>query len=509
MQEDKSRSEYIMKLAAVFKDNMVLQRDKEIRIFGSCRAGDEVHVSLDGVSKTAEVNGNEFIVRFPPLSKKTGVELYVTNGLETITRKNIAIGEVWLAGGQSNMELALSAAKDSEKYLPEAENSRIRYYNVPRMEYKNEEFYKAEAASEWTFGSYEKAKEWSAVAYHFAKMLEDELDLVIGIIGCNLGGTSASVWVDRETLEQNEITALYVKDYDKKVGDKTPEQQISDYEEYKTYHAEWNKKLGEFYAKNLKGSWEEALSYAGENRWPGPMGLANPYRVSGLYDIMLSRVAPIALRGVIYYQGEEDTAVCERYDAVFNALIGAWRRYFEDNDLPFICVSLPMMGYTGASDDKTWCIVREAQQNAAKKNKNVYTAIALDCGELDNIHPTDKLPVGQRLAYLALDKVYDEPCEADAPEFDGFSQNGDAIAVSFKNTGGGLTLKFGDSPIGFEVSFDGENYQSAAAEILGDKIIIHENKKVLAVRYQWVNYAEVNLFGKNGLPAASFRSTEN
>lgn len=498
-----------MKLAAVFKDNMVLQRDKEIRIFGSCRSGDEIHVSLDGVSKTAEVNGNEFIARFPPLPKKTGIELYVTNGLETITRKNIAIGEVWLAGGQSNMELALSGAKDSEKYLSIAENSRIRYYNVPRMEYKNDEFYKAEATSEWTFGSYEKAKEWSAVAFHFAKMLEDELDLVVGIIGCNLGGTSASVWVDRETLEQNEITALYVKDYDKKVGDKTPEQQISDYEEYKVYHAEWNKKLGEFYAKNPNGSWEDAISYAGENRWPGPMGLSNPFRLSGLYDIMLSRVAPIALRGVIYYQGEEDTAVCERYDAVFNVLISAWRRYFEDENLPFICVSLPMMGYTGAQDDRTWCVVREAQQNAAKKNKNVYTAIALDCGELDNIHPTDKLPVGQRLAYLALDKVYGITCEADAPEFDGFSQNGDTVTVNFKNTDGGLILKFGESPIGFEISFDGENYEPANAEILGDKIIIKANKKVLAVRYQWVNYAPVNLFGKNGLPVASFRSTGN
>lgn len=498
-----------MKLAAIFKDNMVLQRDKEIRIFGSCRSGDEIHVSLDGISRTAEVNGSEFIARFPPLSKKTDVELYVTNGLETITRKNIAIGEVWLAGGQSNMELALSAAKDSEKYLTDAENSRIRYYNVPRMEYKNDEFYKAEAISEWTFGSYEKAKEWSAVAFHFGKMLEDELDLVVGIIGCNLGGTSASVWVDRQTLEQNEITKLYVDDYDRKVGDKTPEQQIKDYEEYKAYSAEWNKKLGEFYAENPKGSWEEALSYAGENRWPGPMGLANPFRLSGLYDIMLSRVAPIALRGVIYYQGEEDTAVCERYDAVFNTLINAWRRYFEDDNLPFICVSLPMMGYTGAADDKTWPVVREAQQNAAKKNKNVYTAIALDCGELDNIHPTDKLPVGQRLAYLALDKVYGIKCEADAPEFDGFSQNGDTVTVSFKNTGGELILKFGESPIGFEVSFDGENYEYANAEILGNKIIIKSNQKVLAVRYQWVNYAEVNLFGKNGLPVAAFRSTQN
>ncbi len=498
-----------MKLAAVFKDNMVLQRDKEIRIFGSCKSDDEIHVTLDGISKTAHVTGNRFIAYFPPIAKKTGVELYVTNGLETITRKNIAVGEVWLAGGQSNMELALSSAKDSEKYLADAKQSRIRYYNVPRMEYKNDEFYKAEAVSEWTFGSYEKAKEWSAVAFHFAKMLEDELDLVIGIIGCNLGGTSASVWVDRKTLEQNEITALYVKDYDQKVGDKTPEQQMSDYEEYKVYHAEWNKKLGEFYAENPKGSWEEALNYAGENRWPGPMGLTNPFRLSGLYDIMLSRIAPIALRGIIYYQGEEDTSVCERYDAVFNVLINAWRGYFEDKELPFICVSLPMMGYTNAPDDKTWPVVREAQQNAAKKNKNVYTAIALDCGELDNIHPTDKLPVGQRLAYLALDKVYGIKCEADAPEFDRFSCDGDKVIVCFKNTGGGLVLKFGDKPIGFEISYNGKDYEPANAEIDGDKIIITCDKRVCAVRYQWVNYADVNLFGKNGLPVASFRSEKN
>ncbi|MCC8191816.1 MAG: sialate O-acetylesterase [Ruminococcus sp.] len=497
-----------MKLAAVFKDYMVLQRDKEIRIFGTCNNGDHIVVSLDGVLRNAQTDGTEFIATFPPMEKKSDVELYVTNGLETITRKNIAIGEVWLAGGQSNMELTLAQAKDGEKYIEQAKSTRIRYYNVPRMEYENDELLKAEANSEWTLGTSDAVKDWSAVAYHFAKRLEEELDVVVGIIGCNLGGTSASCWVDRKTLEQNEITARYVSDYDKKVGDKTPEQQIKDYEEYKVYQAGWNERLGKFYAENPNGSWEDALKCCGENRWPGPMGLSNLFRLSGLYDIMLSRVAPITLRGFIFYQGEEDTAVCERYDALFNTLISAWRRYFDDAELPFICVSLPMMGYSNAPDDKTWPIVREAQQNAAIKNKNVYTAIALDCGELDNIHPTDKLPVGNRLALLTLNKVYNIDCNADAPTFDSFIYDGGKAIISFKNANG-LTLKFGDKPLGFEISTDGESFSAADAHIAGDKIEISCDKPVVAVRYQWVNYGEVNLFSENGLPVASFRSAKD
>ena len=493
-----------MRLAAVFKDNMVLQRDKEIRIFGSCNKGDEIVVTLAGVTVKTKSKGGRFLVNFPPLEKQTGVELYVTNGLETITRKNIAVGEVWLAGGQSNMELSIANAKDSDKYLELAEKSDIRYYNVPRMEYKNDEFYEAEKNSEWTFHSKEKAKDWSAVAFHFARMLEEELDLTIGIIGCNLGGTSASSWIDRETLSSDPVTNQYVIDYDSKVGDKTAEEQKKEYDEYKEYSKEWNKKLGEFYAENPTGSWDEALKYAGENRWPGPMGLTNPFRLSGLYDIMLSRVAPFAIRGFIYYQGEEDTSVCERYDAVFNMLIKAWRRYFLDENLPFICVSLPMFWYHDAPDDKTWPVVRQAQQNAAKKNKGVYTAVALDCGELDNIHPTDKLPVGQRLALLALDKVYGISKNADAPEFCGSSQNGGKVRIIFKNTCGGLVLKFSDKPIGFEISDDGKTFTPAKAEVSSDDVIITADKKITDVRYQWVNYGEVNLFGKNGLPVASF-----
>lgn len=493
-----------MRLAAVFKDNMVLQRDKQIRIFGDCKDGDEIVVTLAGITVKTESKGNRFLAVFPPLEKQTGVELYVTNGLETITRKNIAVGEVWLAGGQSNMELSLANAKDSDKYLELAEKSDIRYYNVPRMEYKNSEFYEAEKNSEWTFHSSEKAKDWSAVAFHFAKMLEEELDLTIGIIGCNLGGTSASLWVDRQTLSSDPVTNEYVIDYDKKVGDKTEAEQKKEYDEYKEYSKIWNQKLGEFYGKNPSGSWEDALKYAGENRWPGPMGLTNPFRLSGLYDIMLSRVAPFAIRGFIYYQGEEDTPVCHRYDAVFNMLIKAWRRYFIDDSLPFICVSLPMFWYHDAPDDKTWPVVRQAQQNAAKKNKGVYTAIALDCGELDNIHPTDKLPVGQRLALLALDKVYGIPKNADAPEVLSCSQKGGQLTVTFKNTCGGLQLKFSDKPIGFEISYDGENFISVDAIISGDDVIISVDGTVTDVRYQWVNYGEVNLFGKNSLPAASF-----
>lgn len=495
-----------MELAAIFKDNMVLQRDKTIRIFGKCNVGDEIHITLGGNSAVVRAETHHFKAYLPPMEKQTGVTLYVTNGLETITRTNIAIGEVWLAGGQSNMELSIDAAKDKEKYLEMAENSDIRYYNVPRMEYKNDEFYRAEKESEWTFHSAEKAKTWSAVAFHFAKMLEDELDLTIGIIGCNLGGTSASCWVDRKSLESDPVTNEYVVDYDKKVGDKSVKLQLKEYEEYKEYHANWNIKLGEFYAKNPTGSWDDALKYAGENRWPGPMGFANPFRLSGLYEIMLSRVAPVALRGIIFYQGEEDSPVAERYDRVFNMLISVWRKSFEDENLSFICVSLPMFAYTGAPDDKSWAVIREAQQNAARKNENVYTAIALDCGELDNIHPTDKLPVGRRLARLALEKVYGIESKADCPEFSGFTQNGETVTVLFKNTYGGLYTKDGKAPAGFEVSSDGENFVPAEAEISGDSVILKVSGKVAAVRYMWTNYAEVNLYGKNDIPAAAFKS---
>lgn len=500
----------ILKCAHLFSDNMVLQRNKNITVWGIANDGTNVNVEIDGRCASGVANHHKWSVTLPPMKAGGPYTLKVSNESgDCLVYQNIMIGEVWLAGGQSNMELELRNSLHGKEMIKNMKDNNVRFFYVKKSAYIDEYFYQEEADNSWMEAGDEQAGIWSAVGFYFAKKLSEVIGVTVGVIGCNWGGTSASNWISKEMLESDVDTQIYLRDYEKAVEGKTFLQHLKEKEEYKKWHEDWQPRMDAFYASNPDATWEEAQESVGISKWPGPLGPTHEYRPYGLYETMLKRVIPYTLAGFIYYQGESDDHHPEIYDKLLRNLITQWRNDWEDNRLPFICVQLPMHMNKGAEDTKNWCLIREAQMKVHETIANTGIAVAIDLGEFNNIHPIDKKPVGERLALQALHHVYDVVSDQEAygPMYDSFLYDKDKIILSFRYAEDGFMLKDGKTN-GFEIAGTDQIYYKAEASIRGSQIVVSgiEVKEPKYVRYLWTNYSEVYIFGKNGLPLAPFRS---
>lgn len=501
-----------LKAAAVFTDHMVLQMGKPIAVWGHDYSGRTVRAELCGFSVSAECRDNRWRVTLPPVNAYGGpYELKISDGDETIVFTDVMIGEVWIAGGQSNMELELQNEAHGAEELKECKSSDVRFYYTKKNPYIDEFFYIDERNGGWALPDENSAKCWSAVGYYFGKKLAADLGVTVGIIGCNWGGTSASNWVDRSDLIKDSDLKSYLDEYDKAMEGKSFEDYLRDLREYREWEAEWQPKINEYYSKNPEGSWEEAQEYAGSpSRWPEPLGPKSPFRPAGLYETMLRRICPYTAKGFIYYQGESDDHKPQMYEKLLTALIARWRADWGDPEMPFIMVQLPMFINRGEEDRKNWCLIREAQMNVHLSEANTGLAVILDCGEYGNIHPVNKIPVGERLELQAMCHAYKRlsPEEAYGPVFRRCYPEDGCMVVEFKFAHDGFVLTKGTSPGGFEVCGEDGVFYPAAAQIMSGGVIRLSAREVpepVSARFKWVNWGEVTLYGKNGLPVAPFR----
>ena len=525
----------MFRAAAVFSNHMVLQRDKRISVFGEGMSGSRISAVLykgdKNVSSMTVCRDGKWRVYFPPMAADTGFFMEITDGHTTLKFEDIAIGEVWLAGGQSNMELELQNAEGGKELLAlgrqqadtrkregkvasESETAgileKVRYYYTPKQAYKGADFEEVERASHWELFNEADAAKWSAVGVYFAMELVKNLDVTVGILGCNWGGTSASCWMSREAVLEQEATGSYMEEYESSdCVKKTEEEQMKEYEEYQRYQEDWDKKSAEIYAKEPMMSFVDIQKIIGPCLYPGPVNCANFTRPAGLYETMLKRVAPYTVKGFIYYQGESDEHKPDSYYALFTRMIRQWREDFGDDSLPFLMVQLPMHRYQHDPDTKSWCILREAQMKAYQTVKNTGIAVIIDCGQFHEIHPKKKKPVGERLALQALSSVYGriEEDKAFGPIYQDFLYKDAGMEIAFVHAQEGLTFT-GDAPEGFELAGEDGVFEKAEASFEGNKVFLKsENiKEPVMARYLWTNYAEVNVFGKNGLPMAPFRT---
>ena len=519
------------RVASIFSDHCVLQRQKPIRFFGWGEDGDIVTVEMKGISQHGEVIDGKWEVLMPAFDseKNVTVSIRTDSGREKIFH-DVAIGEVWLAGGQSNMELEIQTMKDGEAYLARQDerNERIRFYYTQKNAYMDETFYEGERNSGWNLWEY-GPRAWSAVGYLFALELAERFpDQIIGIIGCNWGGTSCSAWMSEESLLEDRDTASYVEEYYAAIAGKTVEEQLKEYAEYEEYDRAWNERQMKVYETVPNATWDDVLRIAGECKWPGPMNCKNPFRPAGLYKCMIDRVKPYTIRGFLYYQGESDDHKPGMYYKLFTRLIREWRTYWKDNELPFLMVQLPMHRYSADPDYKHWPLIREAQMEAFQTVKNTGIAVIIDSGEFSEIHPKDKLPVAHRLALQAFSQVYH--CISDKDAF-GPIYNGSILQTNE----GGLELGFSYAEDGFDIHHDpiarknagiSENDTSLSFELAGtDKIFYPADRVTLKkgtielasekvpspvyARYCWTNYGETPIYGKNGIPLAPFRTAKD
>lgn len=499
----------ILACAPVFSDHMVLQRGKNINVWGIAYDGWEVTVSINGVSAKAVTKNHKWEVVLPPMKEGGPYEMTVSSNGETVTFSDVMLGEVWLAGGQSNMELELHSSLNGEEVIKNIHDVNVRFYYTKKNAYIDEFFYADERNSGWAAASPETTWAWSAVGYYFAKKLSEDLGVTVGVIGCNWGGTSASAWISRKMLETDTDTKSYVDEYDKAMEGKTFESYCAELEDYNNWYNEWQPKINEFYAENPNGLWEDALAFAGPCRYPEPLGPKSPFRAGGVYETMLKRVMPYTLAGFIYYQGESDDHKPNMYYKLFKMLIEQWRSDWKDDTLPFMFVQLPMHINRGEEDRKNWCLIREAQMRVHQTVKNTGIAVILDCGEYGNIHPVDKQPVGERLELQALYHVYHkiDANKAYGAIYRSCEYYEDGILLSFDHSEDGFEMRDAKDK-GFEIAGADKKYCPAAAQLKGDKIFVssHEVSDPKYVRYNWVNYGEVTIFSKNGIPLAPFRT---
>lgn len=502
----------MLKMPVVFSDSMVLQRNKNIVVWGESD-GDKVTVEINGcIVETGTING-KWSLYLPPMQAGGPYTMTVKSGGDILQYNDIMAGEVWLAGGQSNMELELQNSKDGSSIVQNASGDNVRFYYVPKVCWEGEELYQAEAESSWDKLSPGTCGRWSAVAYHFANKLSEKLGVTVGIIGCNWGGTSASCWISREFLGQDNRIASYLKEYDEIIENQDFEEYLKKMEEYTIYQAEFDKNVSNYYATSPNPTWEEATSLFGENRYPGPVGPHSVNRPAGLYESMLKRVMPYTLAGFLYYQGEEDDHKPYIYYELLSTLVRQWRHDWKDNKLPFMLVQLPMFRSDGEPDYQNWPFIREAQMKLYETVKNTGIAVILDCGEYNNIHPVDKEPVGERLMLQAMYHVYGGAGEEEVygPVYSSYFVDGRKMHIMFKYAETGLKCK-AEEEKGFEIAGADRKYYPADAVISGNSVILESDKvkAPLYARYCWTNYSEVTLFGANGIPAAPFRtSTED
>lgn len=500
----------MLKAAAVFSDHMVLQRNKKICVFGQGTSHRKITVSFSGSSASALCRNGKWIVYLPEHQAADNLTMEITDGEESISFTDIAIGEVWLAGGQSNMELELQNADGGQDILKQEYEKQVRFYYTPKLAYKDANYEQEIENSHWELFNSKDAAKWSAVGFFFARKLAGELNVTVGVIGCNRGGTSASCWMSREALLEQEATRSYVEEYEASPNiHKSEEEQIKDYQDYQVFQQNWDNKAAAIYEKEPMMPFDKVQELIGTCQYPGPMNCANFTRPAGLYETMLKNIMPYTLSGFIFYQGETDENKPNSYYALFSRMIQLWREDFGDDTLPFIFVQLPMHRYQHDPDTKSWCILREAQMKAYKTIRNTGIAVAIDCGQFHEIHPKNKKPVGERLALQALAQVYKVISlkQAFGPLYKDFLYRDGGMEITFDYAEEGLKY-IGEKPAGFEMAGEDGLFKEADASFIGNKVFLKaaEVNEPVKARYLWTNYREVNIFGINGLPMAPFRT---
>lgn len=498
-------------LPAIFQDNMILQRNKPIRIWGTTDAAQTLSVYINDnlIADTAAVAGS-FRIDLPPMEAAECIELSLRGSTgDILTLHNIDIGEVWIAGGQSNMEFFLRYDAEGKNVLKNANDPHLRHYTVAQYAFDGEEcdgFKDDRYWNTWLICKPEEIQNVSAAGHYFAAKLRKELGVPVGIIGCNWGGTTASTWMDESLLELDPDLQIYLDDYKKSIETQNPATYIEDDRKQRSFKS----KLLDFMNLHImKGIpvWLQKLWLPILMKFPSPLpGARNQNRPGGLYHSMLSKITGYTCRGVLWYQGESDAHHADIYAKLFSAMIACWRNDWEE-DLPFLFVQLAPFGLSFGLSGDIYPVLRQQQDYVSKTVPNTWMASIMDVGMAHDIHPKKKQPVGERLALLALGKIYSKDILCDAPEFDRIERSENSVTLYFRNTGAGLFVR-GDDVKALEAFTDDLPVSPLYISVHGNRITLTSHMfscaKKIEIRLAYCAYCQVNLYNSAGLPAKPF-----
>lgn len=438
----------------IIKSGMVVQRDQPIPLWGKGPSNVNVYAILNGAEDSTIISsGGEWNLTLPPMSAGGPYILSIRAENEELTYTDVYIGDVWLASGQSNMQLTLSEAYEPDDEIDTKDNPEIRQFMVARS-LKNNTAEEVPAGSSWTPATQGYTGAYSAVGYYFAKYLYAYLDIPIGIINTSYGGTRIESWMSKGVLGFDENDIVF--------GDGT--------------------------------------------NWLQPT-LA--------YNAMLYPLRKVPIKGIIWYQGESNSGSREEailYRSDFRKLINSWRTLFGMEELPFLWVQLPNYGTEAVESSPgtwdAWPLLRESQSSALEL-KNTGQAVTIDVGDLD-IHPKNKQPVGKRLSLAARNVAYKDTLVFSGPSYKSYRKlSGGKVEISFDHIGGGLIAKDNEENElkWFSIVKQNGSIIAANAIIDSNKVIVWNNNEAdpLAIRYAWeTNPVHVNFYNKADLPATPF-----
>ncbi|MBR6406921.1 MAG: hypothetical protein IKS18_12135 [Lachnospiraceae bacterium] len=510
-------------LPEIFGEGMVLQRGKRIPVWGKSVKNDHITAVLgDCVLETDCGDDGRFRMDFPPQEacEKTG--LFVTSSVtgEKISFIDVAIGEVFLCGGQSNMEFLLKYDVGAETEYAAPDDPDLRMFTCPQINFDAaENLTDVSEVGYWRrFTNREDRGMFGAISAYMGKILRKELGVPVGMIGCNWGGTPAAAWASLQEIQNTPAMQPILEWYDKTLTelDWRPYFEASEKPVPPT-PPEMKARMDRFM---MGEGLREFMEMMAKNPAPMPMPVYSAYvpgpraciRPAGLYDTMLKKVAPYALAGFIWYQGEDDDFRDwqEFYGESMKAVIRSWRTLFEE-ELPFYQVDLaPFMG-RGATGAKKYPLMRELQHESSKEMLNAKDVCIMDLGDEINIHFRDKRKAGERLANLALRYLYGKDIKADSPEFDRAERDQDRLLLHFRDAGDGLLIdrSVGDTENALVVTADGKPVEPKISAG-GDMLILSDpsftDAEKITVSYAEQNYCRGFLFDSTGLPAFPFHT---
>ncbi len=478
-------------LPRVLSSHMVIQRDLPVHVWGNAVPGQPVAVSFRGESRGTEADPlGHWSVYLKPGAAGGPFQLTVKGVTaaepsaapqQPITLDDIMVGDVWVASGQSNMEFPLSRANTAAQDLPNAANPQIRLLMIRK---RSSDYAVLDADTDgWTLSTPDTAKDFSAVAWYFARDIASREHVTVGVIDATWGGTVGETWVRLTALgEDASLAPIFVARG--KMTDTAADAVAEQKDEQRQID-------------EAKAGGKPTPQFP----WHAPL---NSWGPGLLWNGMIAPLTSLPIRGVIWYQGESNSALARvhSYDRIMRTLIEDWRRQWGVGDFPFLYVQISNFKSTLLED---WAALRE-QQVRTLAMRNTAMVVTIDIGNPTDVHPTDKLDVGLRLARAARALTYGEAVEYSGPMFRQAAPEGGSIRAYFDHAQG-LIAK-GGAVTGFEIAGRDGRYLPAAATVDGNTVIASspDVPEPVRVRYGWANSPECNLFNGEGLPASPFTS---
>jgi sialate O-acetylesterase len=496
--------------ASVFTDNMVLQRECPVPVWGTAAPGEAVTVEFADQKKTATADGDgRWRVALDPLAASKEPRGMTLRGAGTtaIVLTNVVVGEVWLCSGQSNMEWTMAKSADFEKERADADQPLIRHFKVPR---RDRPFPEEKVGAQWVVCTPETVGEFTAAGYFFAREIERELGVPVGLLNASYGGTRIEPWATPDSL----MAAASLPELAARVRKASPSS-----EEGKANYAAYLRTLEEWLPRAIEAV-EKGKVFPPPPDEPWITG--NEQQPTRLCNGMVAPLVPFAIRGVLWYQGEGNAGDASNYAEKTKALVGGWRRLWSDPQMPFYYVQLA--GFQTSDPAKPamgdgWARLREEQLKALAIPDSGM-AVAIDIGEAADIHPKNKQDVGRRLARWALAETYGKGGTPTGPIYRSHRAGEGKIVVEFEHADSGLFLGTKDGQNDPRPAVDGKlpwiaiagadgKFQWADVVIDGPRLVVW-NKGVpdpVAVRYAFTQNPEgAKLYNKEGLPASPFRT---